>query len=131
MAAAAVLAVIRILEQENLVSEVAEKGAILGKLLKNRLADHPHVADIRGIGFLWGVELVQDKVTDAPFARREKIAERVYDAAFKRGVLVYKSTGLAGGDGDAFLVAPPFIITQQELRLAVDKIGQALDDIFP
>jgi len=102
VAAAAGLAVIRILEQENLVPRV----------------------------FLWGVELVQDKVANTPFARREKIAERVYEAAFKRGVLVYKSTGLAGGDGDAFLVAPPFIITQQELLLAVDKIRQALDDIF-
>ncbi|MCP4011322.1 MAG: aminotransferase class III-fold pyridoxal phosphate-dependent enzyme, partial [Proteobacteria bacterium] len=131
VAAAAGLAVIRILERDNLVPKVAEKGAILGKLLKERLADHPHVADVRGIGFLWGVELVKDKMANAPFARREKIAERIYEAAFKRGVLVYKSTGLAGGDGDAFLVAPPFIITQQELRLAADKIRQALDDIFP
>ncbi len=80
---------------------------------------------------MWSIELVLDTATNTPFARKEKIAERLWEAAYKRGVLVYKSTGLAGSDGDAFLVAPPFIITQQELRLAVDKIREALDDIFP
>ena len=131
VAAAAGLAVIRILEREDLVTRVAEKSVILERLLKNNFADHPHVADIRGVGFLWGVELVQDKAANTPFARKEKIAERLWEAAYKRGVLVYKSTGLAGSDGDAFLVAPPFTITQQEMRLAVDKIREALDDIFP
>jgi adenosylmethionine-8-amino-7-oxononanoate aminotransferase len=130
VAAAAGLAVVHILERENLVSAAFEKGVRLGNLLKKHLADHPHVADVRGVGLLWGVELVKNKATNAPFARREKIAERLWESIFNRGVIVYKSTGLAGSAGDAFLVAPPFIITEKELELAVDTIRAALDEMF-
>ena len=128
VAAAAGSAVVRILEEEKLVQRVAEMGSTLGGLLKDHLADHPHVGDVRGIGFMWGVELVRDKKTNTPFDRSEQIAEKVYEAAFKRGVLVYKATGLAGTHGDAFLVAPPFIIDNREMESAADAIRQALDD---
>lgn len=130
VAAAAGLAVIGILEREGLVARVAQMGNTLEALLKDRLEDHPHVADVRGIGFLWGVELVENKASLAPFARDQRIAECLWEAAFKRGVLVYKSTGLAGRDGDALLVAPPFVTEEKEIRLAVDTIGDALDDVF-
>jgi adenosylmethionine-8-amino-7-oxononanoate aminotransferase len=104
--------------------------AWLGELLKDRLADHPHVADVRGIGFLWGVELVKDKKTNAPFERSDRIAEKVWEATYKRGVIVYKATGLAGTHGDAFLVAPPFVIETREIELAADTIRQALDEVL-
>jgi hypothetical protein len=63
VAAAAGLSVLRILEREDLIAQVEVRGKILGDLLQERLGDHPHVADVRGIGFLWGVELVKDKGT--------------------------------------------------------------------
>jgi hypothetical protein len=88
------------------------------------------VADVRGIGFLWGVELVKEKGTLAPFVRSEQIVERVWDAAFARGVIVYKSTGLAGHDGDAFIVAPPFIATEADLELAVERIHAGVQDVL-
>ena len=128
--AAAGLAVIRILERENLVERAAVMGQALGSLLSDRLSGHPHVADVRGMGMLWGVELVQEKDTAKPFPRKEKIAERLFRAAFERGVIIYKATGLAGTDGDAFLVAPPFIITEEEMHLAVSRIEGALTDVL-
>jgi adenosylmethionine-8-amino-7-oxononanoate aminotransferase len=128
VSAAAGLAVLRILERENLIDQVDRRGPVLGSLLKAALDEHPYVADIRGIGFLWGVELVADKTTLTPFARSEKIAERVRDAAFSRGVAVYISTGLAGRDGDAFLVAPPFTATRKDLERAVEHTSAALSD---
>ena len=128
VAAAAGLAVLRILEREDLVAQVDAKGKVLGALLKENMAGHPHVADIRGLGFMWGVELVRDKDTLAPFARSEQIVERVWDAAFARGVVVYKSTGLAGRDGDAFMVAPPFIAGETDLERAVAHICAAIQD---
>jgi adenosylmethionine-8-amino-7-oxononanoate aminotransferase len=128
--AAAGMATVRILEQEKLVERVARIGKTLGELLEDRLADHPHVADVRGIGFLWGVELVKDKETNTPFDRSERIAENIWEATFKRGVIVYKATGLAGTHGDAFLVAPPFVIEKKEIELAADTIRQALDEVF-
>ncbi len=130
VAAAAGLATIGILEKEKLVQRVARLGIDLGEILKERLADHPNVADVRGIGFLWGVELVKDKNDNTPFPRHDKIAERIWEALFQKGVLVYKSTGLAGTDGDAFLVAPPFVITEDELTFVADTIKNVLEDVL-
>ncbi|MGA8241934.1 MAG: hypothetical protein WB818_15285, partial [Desulfobacterales bacterium] len=60
----------------------------------------------------------------------EMITERLYDAIFNRGVLVYKSTGLAGTNGDAFLVAPPFVISEAEIAFAVEAIQKGVVDVL-
>jgi adenosylmethionine-8-amino-7-oxononanoate aminotransferase len=118
------------LEKDQLIERVARLGIDLGLNLKERLAEHPNVADVRGIGFLWGVELVKDKNGNRPFPRQDKVAERVWEALFQKGVLVYKSTGLAGKDGDAFLVAPPFVIGEDELIFVADTIKGVLEDVL-
>ena len=129
-AAAAGLTVIRILEREKLVERVAHYGEIFGEKLRKGLSDHPNVADVRGIGFLWGVEFVKDKETLEPFSRREKVVERLWENIFKKGVIMYKSTGLAGADGDALLIGPSFIIGEDEMNTIVNAIAQALEEIL-
>ena len=127
-AAAAGLTVIRILERENLIERVAHYGEIFKEKLKNKLSDHPNVADIRGLGFFWGVELVKDKKTLEPFPRREKVAERVWQSIFQKGVVTYNSTGLAGIDGDALLIGPSFIIEANDMDIIVNAVLQALEE---
>lgn len=131
VAAAAGLSVIGILEREKLVERVERKGKILGDRLKDRLGCIASVADVRGIGFMWGVEIVKDKKTLTPFPRQQKVAERVWKALFQKGIITYRSTGLAGIDGDAIMVAPPFIIEEKEMDRVVDAIGQALEESLP
>ena len=128
VAAAAGLSVIGIIEREKLVERVYNQGKILGQRLNERLEVLPYVADIRGLGFMWGLELVKDKKTLIPFLRQEKVAERLWENLFKKGIISYRSTGLAGIDGDALMVAPPFIIEEKEMNLVVDTIGQALEE---
>jgi adenosylmethionine-8-amino-7-oxononanoate aminotransferase len=127
-AAAAGLTVIRILERENLIERVAHYGKIFKEKLKNKLSDHPNVADIRGLGFFWGIELVKDKKTLEPFPRREKIAERVWESIFQKGVVMYKSSGFAGTDGDALLIGPSFIIEANDMDIIVNAVVQALEE---
>ena len=112
------------------MERVGQQGEILGERLKKRLEDLPCVGDIRGLGFMWGLELVKDKGTLTPFPRQEKAAERVWEALFRQGIITYRSTGLAGIDGDALMVAPPFIIEEKEIDLAVNTIGKVLDEIL-
>lgn len=128
VAAAAGLAVIRIMERENLVARVASMGPALGGRLRERLAGHRHVADIRGIGFLWGVEFVKEKSSLTPFPRNEKFVERLWQNLFQRGFVVYPTTGLAGVDGDAVVIGPPYIIQDNELDAVVDALAEALDE---
>ncbi|MGO9116273.1 MAG: aspartate aminotransferase family protein [Desulfomonilaceae bacterium] len=127
VAAAAARAVIGILEQENLVTRADEVGRYLGERLKATLSASPYVLDVRGVGMMWGVELGRNKAGLEPFPRHLKVAERVREAMFRRGVLLYLSTAFAGKDGDAIVFGPPFIIKTQEIDSAVDTLASVLE----
>src|SRR5262249_14451923 len=112
--AAAALKTLDILEGERLVARAAESGAKLLAALKS-LESHPHVGDVRGVGMMLGLELVADKATRAPFPRKEKRAEAVFAKAFEQGLVTYPGGGCADGvNGDSFMIAPPFVITDAE-----------------
>lgn len=127
VACAAGNAVLDILEGEALVPRVAAMGARLGDMLHQRLGGHPHVGDIRGAGFLWGVEFVADRETRKAFPRKERVAERLWDRMYTDGVLLYKAMGLTGTDGDAMVVGPPFITGEADMQRIVDALGTALE----
>jgi len=126
IACAAGLAAVGILEREKLVERASELGRRLGERLRAALADSPHVGDIRGTGMLWGVEFVQDRQSLKPFPRSEKLTERLWQALFDQGVILYKSIGMAGTDGDGLIVSPPFVITEDEIDLVVDTLRRTL-----
>lgn len=119
-------AVLDILEKEDLVARADRLGKELGDLLKQRLYGHRHVGDIRGIGMLWGIEFVADRESRRPFPRREKVAERIWERLYADGVLLYKAVGLAGADGDAMIVGPPFIISGQDMERIVEALEAAI-----
>lgn len=130
VAAAAGLAAMRILEREKLVERVAELGGHLGRLLAARLGDNSHVAQVRGVGYLWGVEFVADKASLRPYPRAEQVTERLWAKLFEGGLITYKSTGLAGADGDALVVAPPYVAGPDELEFIVDRLGGVVEEML-
>jgi adenosylmethionine-8-amino-7-oxononanoate aminotransferase len=120
--------VLRILEDEDLVHASEVKGAGLRAALEMRLAEHPHVGQVRGRGLMLGLELVADRETRQPFPRAAKVTERVVAGARDAGVLVYSGTGNANGvDGDQLLLGPPFVITDDELAQVVDVVSSAIE----
>jgi len=128
--AAVAAEVLRVLEDEELVAASASKGERLQDLLHERLAPHPNVGEIRGLGLMVGVELVADRETKAPFPRVDRVTERVVRAAKDAGLLLYSGTGLADGtNGDAILLGPPFVVTDDELRAMVDTLAHSLDEV--
>jgi len=128
VAAAVARAVLRVLESEALVEAADTKGERLLALLRDRLGDHPAVGDIRGRGLMVGVELVRDRETREAYPRSVRLAETIVRLARERGLLLYWGTGMANGvDGDAILLGPPFVITDDELARIADGLGEALD----
>lgn len=67
LACRAALEVQRIIQQDDLVANVRKQGALLGRLLKEKLASITAVGDVRGKGLFWGIEFVMNKRTKEPF----------------------------------------------------------------
>ena len=82
---------------------------------------------MRGRGLLAGVEFVADPTTRAPFPRAARFAESFAAAALDEGLVVWPNVGQADGvEGDLAMLAPPFIVTHDEIDLIVQRFGAAL-----
>jgi len=128
IACAAALAVQETVEDENLLANVRERGEQLRDGLERALRDHLHVGDVRGRGLLIGVELVEDRRTQAPFDPARRLHTRVKTEAFQRGLMVYPMGGtIDGRRGDHVLLAPPFIVSAEEIDEIVGRLAAALD----
>ncbi|WP_120631503.1 aspartate aminotransferase family protein [Ruegeria sp. EL01] len=128
IAAAGALAVQKVIESENLIANVRDRGVQLEDTLKVRLGQHPNVGNIRGRGLFWSVELVRDKATKAPFSASGKRAPKVQKAALGLGLMCYPSQGCANGtDGDHVLLAPSYTSTADEIDQIVDIVARAID----
>jgi adenosylmethionine-8-amino-7-oxononanoate aminotransferase len=121
--AAAADVVLSVIEREGLVARSRSMGERCREQLRLALGDHPHVGEVRGIGLLNGVEFVADRATKQPFARAERVTERVTAAAFERGLTVYPCTSAVDGNvGDAVLLGPPLSVTEGDLDEMVERL---------
>ena len=128
VACAAALAVQQVIERDGLLQKVQRGAQVLQALLAEKFAKHPHVGDIRGRGYFWGVELVAERAGKTPFDPARRLHARVKSEAFARGLLVYPMGGTVDGRyGDHILLAPPFIVTDDELALIVERLAEAVD----
>ncbi|MCG8531886.1 MAG: aminotransferase class III-fold pyridoxal phosphate-dependent enzyme, partial [Desulfovibrionales bacterium] len=99
VACAAGLALMDILDEEDLIQAAATQGKLLGHLLDSHLSPLPWVGDIRGTGLLWGIELVANKREKTPFNRNLKTCETLWKKLFNKGYILYKATGVAAPNG--------------------------------
>jgi adenosylmethionine-8-amino-7-oxononanoate aminotransferase len=128
VAAAAALAVQRVIQRDCLLGAVTVRGASLRRMLRDVFGLHPHVGDIRGRGLLWALELVRDRETKEPFAPSLKLHEAVRAQAMACGLMVYPMAGTIDGErGDHILLAPPFVATEADLAEIVARLQDALD----
>ncbi|MEW6059253.1 MAG: aminotransferase class III-fold pyridoxal phosphate-dependent enzyme [Actinomycetota bacterium] len=125
--AAVAHAALRALRDGDLVEASRAKGELLLEELSSAFADSPIVGDVRGIGLMVGIELVADRASKAPFPRSDRVTERVVAAARDRGLLLYSSTGHADGvNGDLVMLGPPFVISDEERALLVERTEAAV-----
>jgi len=131
LAATAGLTVVQRILDQQLLTQVQRQGERLSQKLHQRFDQHPHIGDIRGRGLFRGIELVQDKVSKAPFPSAKQLHKRLKAAAFEAGLICYPMGGTVDGKiGDHILLAPPFIITEAQLDELVDKLAFAIDQVL-
>ena len=131
MAAAAGLAVMQEILALRLVERVAKAGATLKSALQARFGQHPHVGDIRGRGLFQALEFVHDRDARTPFDPEHAIAARLKGAAMDEGLICYPMGGsVDGARGDHVLLAPPYIITDDQIGELVDRLSAAMKTVL-
>jgi adenosylmethionine-8-amino-7-oxononanoate aminotransferase len=128
VACSAALAVQAVLERDSLVQRCALQGEALRTRLWHEFGAHPNVGDVRGRGLFLALELVRDRARKDTFDPALRLHARVKRAALEAGLLCYPMGGTVDGvRGDHVLLAPPFIVTDDELDLLVRRLATAID----
>jgi adenosylmethionine-8-amino-7-oxononanoate aminotransferase len=116
--------VLAIMEDERLVERVRTLAPVLRKKLA-RIEEHPNVAEVRGMGFMLGVEFVKDKETLERFPKESGFGGKVVAAGIQEGVFFYPAG--SGPVQDAIMLGPPFTITETDMDLMVDALEKAIE----
>ena len=123
--AAAALANLDIVEEENLVARAGEMGSYLNTTLATAFADLPLVAEVRGEGLMAAVEFARPTTEGwQKFDPSLTVGPRIVRAALEDGVIVR-----ALPNGDAVSFSPPFTANHEEIDLAISTVRRAAEQI--
>jgi len=121
------VATIREMQRLELVERARRMGSWLEPKLRALQAKHPAVGDVRGLGLFWALDLVKDRASKEPFnTMRDKVegkstvVDRVAGEMLKRGVSIQSWVS-------HLIVAPPLIVAESDLDLAVEALDAALE----
>jgi hypothetical protein len=124
------LAVLDLLEERDLVTRVRERGPALRDELASALDGLAVVREVRGRGFLLGVELVDPRDGESFLPVEIDVASLVNDIALEHGVLVTSvHPQVDGYAGDQILLAPAYVATDDELAQMVERVATTLHDV--
>lgn len=119
LSAAAALASIDIIESEKLVENADQRGKELEEAF-HAMSSAPRVGDVRGMGLVWGLEMVCDKDSKTP---SPEAAMRVVSEAFKRGLALIAPIGMYG---NVVRIAPPLTIGPEALEVGISVLSEAV-----
>jgi putrescine aminotransferase len=121
VACAVALKNIEIIEREGLVERVkTDTGPYFAHMLKERIARHGLVGEVRSVGLMGAIEIVRDKATKERFSPGGSAAVVVRDHAIANGMMMRAT-------GDSMILSPPLIWTRATIDMAGDRILKALD----
>ncbi|MEE2964421.1 MAG: aspartate aminotransferase family protein [Acidobacteriota bacterium] len=115
---------LQIIQDEDLPAQCAAKGDRLLSALRAALGDHPHVGDIRGKGLMCAVELVADRSTRASFPAADGVGARLLQETTRRGLF-------SRVKADTYVLAPPAVITEDQLDRTVEILTDSIRTVLP
>ncbi len=119
MACAAALASIEVIEEEQILENVRSVGAHFMKRMEKMKTEHPIIGDVKGKGFLLGIELVKEKATKEPFDEAGKL---VYQKAFRKGLAWIPA-------GHILRMSPPLIMDEKYADMGLDMIEESIAEV--
>ncbi|MFX1520293.1 MAG: aspartate aminotransferase family protein [Promethearchaeota archaeon] len=122
VSAAASLATLEVIKEENLAKNAAEMGDYLIKRLSEIQQERTLIGDVRGKGLIIGVELVRDQKTKEPASLEcAKVMYRAWELGL---ILIY-----VGVHSNTIEITPPLIINKEHCDKAIDIINQSIKDV--
>ena len=122
VAAAAALANLDVIEHEDLVGNARSVGAYLQMCLRDAFSDHPLVGEVRGLGLMAAVELVEDRAERRGFAPDLRVGARLAEQLLDEGLLCRPL-------GNALAFSPPLVITEAEVEELVERFRRGLEKL--
>jgi taurine--2-oxoglutarate transaminase len=125
LACASAIASIEAFNEEGIVENAAEMGGVFAEHLDGLRERHPSIGDVRGLGCLWGLELVKNRETREPLVPFNATGEafapvaRLAKAALERGLYLMTHWNVV-------MVCPPLTITREELDEGISTLDEAL-----
>lgn len=126
LAAAVGLAVLEVIEDEQIIGRGQAASTLLEKGLRDLAERHALVGDVRGIGMLWSLELVDDRVSKSVNGPTGNLSRAVFVAAMDANLVCYPTTG---GVNDAITIAPPLTISADEIDFLISSLDNALTTV--
>ncbi|SFR83378.1 adenosylmethionine--8-amino-7-oxononanoate transaminase [Anaeromicropila populeti] len=123
LAAAAAVEVLNILEEERILEKANKNALYFRKIITETFQEHTYIGELRGIGLINAIELVENRETKKPFDSSKRIGYQIYKEALKRGVLLRPL-------GDVLYFNPPLIIEEQDMDLVVQVCQQAINQVL-
>lgn len=125
------VAVIDALRREGLVERVRERGPRLRQELADALGDVPIVREVRGHGFLLGVEYVDPRDGESFLPAELGVAGKIDETALEKGLILLSTQPTGDGyAGDQSLFAPAFTATDEELAEMVERFAAVVRDVW-
>ena len=115
----AALAVQSIFREEPILENAARRARFLTELMNDTFSDHPNIGEIRHLGLVHALELVQDRETKEGFPAEERVGYQIYQTALENGLLLRPL-------GNVLYFNPPLIIEESELTEAVEICAMAI-----
>ncbi len=123
--AAAGIANLKLIDSLGLVENAGTVGAYLTKVLTEAVGDHPNVGEVRGVGMLSSVELVEDRAARRFFDPKAGTCAKIVGAMARRGVVAR-----AMPQGDIIGYAPPLCLTRAEADTVAAATAEAIAEVL-
>jgi 4-aminobutyrate aminotransferase-like enzyme len=121
VAVKAAVATVQVISAPGFLERVRQAGLVLGALLQELARDHRCVDDVRGMGFMWGLEIV-----DANGAPDSSLTTAIVNGSYERGLLLRSSQY---GRGNVLKIRPSLIATNNDLEEIVMRLNDAVRDV--
>ncbi|CDE88688.1 TPA: adenosylmethionine--8-amino-7-oxononanoate transaminase [Candidatus Gastranaerophilales bacterium HUM_20] len=124
LACSAANAVLDIMEDGSVLKRAQENAVYFNNMINEKFLSHPNVGEVRHIGLVNAIELVEDKQSKKPFDSRLRTGYQIYKKALMEGVILRPL-------GDVIYFNPPLIMERKDMDYVTDIAVKCLNEILP